>query len=305
MPEKGTSGSANVSRSNTVREREPSVSKEKSRDADKDKEKDRSTGSLPFAHPLIARKHPTMKLTFPPIPPAPPPALPSPNTLSRVNSRRDTRIYTQGHQDQSLMAAATSILAAALRTLGVEDDSVEEVLGDEPDKQEEKVNPSSSAVTPKQVEGRGEGGKISRMVSFHEDIAYKESLSMGDRTESDIEKGETAKTEKGQPGEQTLIAGEPMPQESTTPSTGIRSPDSVRSPPAPKGLLPPENTPFPDLTATGNEEAYDFRYGMGQDIEEGEEAEDDEEEDEDDDDDDTAPQPPSLHISALDLAGYG
>lgn len=64
---------------------------------------------LPFPHPLTARKHPTMRLTFPPIPPSiqSPPLTSSnnANALSRVSSRRDK---LSGEENQPILTAESS-----------------------------------------------------------------------------------------------------------------------------------------------------------------------------------------------------
>lgn len=78
---------------------------------------------LPFPHPLTARKHPTMKLTFPPAPPvsaqSPQLAAQNPNvSLSRVNSVRGPAIRSPGSGSENdhpgLVGAAANLLSNGL-----------------------------------------------------------------------------------------------------------------------------------------------------------------------------------------------
>jgi hypothetical protein len=84
------------------------------------------TSILPFPHPLTARRHPTMKLTFPAAPAAPPApasvssqspqlAAQNPNVnLSRVSSIRSPAIKPVDPEHPGLVGAATNLISTGL-----------------------------------------------------------------------------------------------------------------------------------------------------------------------------------------------
>lgn len=317
-----------LSRSNTslnkeAREREPSAPRE--RDKEKEKERDRertlsapAVGSLPFPHPLSSRKHPTMKLTFPPLPstnmgPPPVPDSASGKTgttptnpsfgLSRVNSRRDTRSGTVGtrEDEQSMMAAATSILSATLVTLGI---GVEEKRTGE---EGGGAGASGSALTVRDgtkregLSAAGEPANASRAVSagkppglVSRTVSWEKSGVSAGILERDVQD----------------VGGRSMPSKA---STGGSSSDASEAAREVEGGQLVALGEMQDAAGGGAQSgsspessAEDSETETEQEEEEDEEDDEDEDEDEDDDDDgEMSLQPTSLHISALDLAGYG
>jgi len=82
-----------------------------------------TSSALPFPHPLQARRHPTMKVTFPPLPASSSPQVSSnpsqsgatnPSSSSRVESRRGPSSDTPS---QGLLGTATSIITSGISGL--------------------------------------------------------------------------------------------------------------------------------------------------------------------------------------------
>lgn len=249
---------------------------------------------LPFPHPLTARRHPTMKLSFPPLPPPPANANASsgsanvqspqlaaqnPNiALSRVSSIRGSAIKSPDQSTSSasstmdqtgLVGAAASILSNGLSRVA----SV--------------VSPSSTSGSATGVGIMGGGGdekskRLSRNVSFENETAYLEwkshtgyaSPEKLSRQPTNLSSEEMSEAEK----EMEMDLGE------VDPRVMAQRLDSGAGDEA--GIVEMEEEGDED------EEEDDDEY-----------EEDDEDEDEDDDEDEDL-QPPSQYISALDLAGF-
>ncbi|WVW83909.1 hypothetical protein I302_105931 [Kwoniella bestiolae CBS 10118] len=236
-------------------------------------------GGLPFPHPLSTRKHPSMKLTFPILPPPPPnpsasaqgagqmmtpPLGASPMVgLSRVNSRRD-----KVPQQSSISEEKEGMIGQAVNSIS----------GDTSSQDDGRKAP---------VEGDVGKAGLGRTVSFHS-ISERQSQ----QTQSQIQK-------QGQPPSipipvsSTQSSPLKLSREQTHTTSTEASSDQYAS--TEEDLQEESRLPLSDYQDDDDEYYED----------ENEEDEDEEDEEDEDDEDDEGNEPTSQYISALDLAGFG
>ncbi|WVR07043.1 hypothetical protein IAU60_004082 [Kwoniella sp. DSM 27419] len=279
------------------------------------------TQALPFPHPLTARKHPTMRLTFPPAP------LPSPSTagaasptlsannpaytggpgnLSRVSSRRDKSLAPPASPvlPQSLAAEDEGLLGHAAGLISAGLSGISHVLAgaheDRPSASADTARDRQRSTTGQSViAGTGPGARLGRQVSFHSD-AERDRDRDRDRQASSAsnpasDHGSSSYTPQIYSyGLSTTSSPTKLSREMTISSSSQNTNTSDS----------PESLDSDQERANVDDDDDDLLEDRLDDEEDEEDDEDEDEEDEDDDDDDDDQQPTSQYISALDLAGF-
>ncbi|OCF60606.1 hypothetical protein L486_00241 [Kwoniella mangroviensis CBS 10435] len=267
------SGQGNISGSNMGKSRDRSGSTLSSSST----QSTTNTTSLPFPHPLSIRKHPTMKLTFPILPPPPPstagqgvtpPMGSSPMIgLSRVNSRRDKIPL---HEDGSIIGQSVNNISDTTTN-----------------------NQQSQADESVKTQGEiGNENKLGRTVSFHS-ISERQSQSQSLPKQAQVPEPKSKSTTTPTPTQSNQSSPLKLSREQThttsTTSSDLQSTEGE------------EDTVEDGRLPRSEYQDDDDEYYEDEDEDEYEE----EEEEEDEDDDDEGNEPTSQYISALDLAGFG
>lgn len=274
----------------------------------KERERERSGSSaaasplLPFPHPMTARKHPTMRLSFPVTAQVmAPPTVP----LARVTSRRDKDTAASGarseRSDKALSRVSTVspsteppsfLTAAAIHAQSALAGGSEAVLG---------------------LAGNDEGPRLNRVVSFsnrddQKPVRSATGLTNGSQPLSSPERRSHPLTRQTSRSNASDFVDEPQEMDEPATTTSGRT-----SPRQPAQAVPKQASQAgsEEVSADdGNEDEDDRRIedpdeGDVNEEEEDEDEEEDEEDEDEDEDEDDGLQATALHISALDLAGYG
>ncbi|WWC89330.1 uncharacterized protein L201_004251 [Kwoniella dendrophila CBS 6074] len=273
---------------------------------------------LPFPHPLSIRKHPTMKLTFPMLPPPVPPLasvqtgstqlststnigsssinigstsnvpIPSPTlsstgpgNLSRVNSRRDKSFLPPPIAiPEDVNNHNNNILGQAVSTLHSGLTGITRILSG-------NGQSGSSIQVDEGDKPASEDNRLGRTVSFH---SASERQSQQPKVNSSSTQGQNVKQDSTQSSPMKL-SREPTRTASSSDQYVSESTESMTGEDEDDGDQPLNE--YVSEYQDDDDEYYE------------DEDEDDEDDDDDDDDDDEGNEPTSQYISALDLAGFG